>query len=205
VLVALGLALWAALATAARRRDNRLFVAIALGAALLLVCVDLWLGTRQLDYPRYALFGVPALVAALASLPGRAGVFVPCALAILLATRVPHACATERLPWRDFAPVFAAKARPHEPIVVVGQPGRDLNALAVFQALRHYAWAPDRGFVLVEGPADAALRDAVAARETAWVVSYRGARLSMLPPFRVEDELTYAPEMPRFFRVSFRP
>ena len=202
-LPAVGLGLWLLLALAFRRPAARIFVAVVVGTALILLATDLWLGTRQLDYPRYALFAGPALAAGIAALSGRRGRVAAFALAALLAFRVPLSYATGRLPWRDVAPVLAAKARPHEPLVVVGRGGSDLNALAVFQALRHYAWAGDRGFVLVETPADAALREALLVRDSAWIVSYKDARLGLLPPFRVLDELDTAPDMPRFWRVSF--
>jgi hypothetical protein len=202
--VGLGAFAWFAILFAARDRASHFWLSVIAGSVLVVLAVDVGLSGRQLEIPRYTLFAAPAVAAVLATLPGRFAGIVPVLAFGLLAARLPAAYAPDRPAWRELAQRVSAASHPREIIVVVG-PSHKVNddPLWVYQALIHYAWAPDRGFALVRGRPSRALRVALRRRKTALFVAPAGIDLSCFPPFRVEEQFPDSADLPRVTRLRF--
>lgn len=203
--LAVGLAGWATLlALGLIRPGARLYLSVFGGAVALVAAVDLALGSGQLATSRYTSFGTAAAAAALACAGSAAWRLVPSgALAVALAG-LPGAYAPLGSPWREFARVVDGVARPHEPVLVVASPSA--NGTWVYQALRHYAWAPARACVFLVGTPRRALVEAVQARGGAWALSFDPEGFeSPIPGMSVAERIEWAPELPTLFRLQRAP
>lgn len=199
----LGALAWLALAAAAVLKPGvRLGLAAFLGAAGLVTAVDLALHSAQLATPRYVLFGAAGVAAALASLgPGRLRLVPAAALAVLL-LGLPDSYRSQGPPWRDFAHMVDGVVRPHEPVLVLQEPPLG-EGLWAYQALRHYAWAPARSYVLLTRLPGPGLAATLRRRGTAWVLSGEtGDFESPVPGMRVAERVAWSLETPTLFRLA---
>jgi hypothetical protein len=193
---------------AIRRRRDLLFWTLWLWVPVATVTTaDLLFRAGQLGWIRYTLIASPALYA-LAAAPvsssgrGTARHALPAAVALYCGVLLPAAYRPVHPPWREFGEILQLSARPGEALIL---DGKDPSLDTTSRSLLHYAYSPDRPWLIAGDRLGETARRRLARIGTAWLVSVTDVSLrARLPGATVEDSLEWR-EVRQLRRLSFGP